>query len=752
MFEKTSHLVFKPLKVNNEMMDDIVKEECFQEETQLKKSHLVLIAFLVILLLILVSHTASAEAWISVTSPSAGDIFYVDDEVDIEWDSYDLSYNSVTIELYENGYYDTTIASWTSDDGFYEWDTSWDIYSGSSGSYYQIRIADYYDDTTYAMSNSFYVYDRSITVTDPSSGDSFFTDEKEYIRWDSEGAGSHVSIELCRSGYHYSTITSSTYNDGVYSWSIPNDLSVGYYTVKITSTDYSGVFDSSSSFYVDERSIEVTSPSSDDVLFIGESEGIQWHSDNAGSSVNIKLYKSGSFITTIESSTNNDGYFSWDVPNDLSVGYYTVKITSTDYSGVFDSSSSFYVDERSIEVTSPSSGDTFYKGDSERIRWNHHSSGSNVKISLYRDGSRIKQIDSSAYNNGYYSWEVPDSLSIGDYKIMISSTSYEDVFDTSESFHIDSRWISVNYPSDGEIVYMDDDVRISWASHNVGSDVKIELYQYGYRQQSISYSTNDDGSYQWSVPTHLSEGEYTIKITSKTYDHVYDFSHTFTIHQTFLQKIFWPMIFLFFIGLLIGGIYAFKNKQDLIYTMKSRSLSVDPKSIRKQMKILTKTFNYFNESSVVDIRPLVCKAEEFIKAEKLKKAIYVISVANEKLAKLSVEKKNLAEKKMKQLQSKDDQISFENIENLLKKHKLDDALNAIDELEGSYTDYVKTLSLMDEVQVKINNVLNRIVEGDIDSTAFSRAHDNLKQEKKELEEDLWSLKDKLFKDEYEKPF
>lgn len=68
-----------------------------------------------------------------------------------------------------------------------------------------------------------------------------------------------------------------------------------------------------------KASITVTSPNGGEVLYAGASIDITWKS-NADGAVTIKLLKGASTVETIVSNTDNDGLYSWDLPNDMEEG------------------------------------------------------------------------------------------------------------------------------------------------------------------------------------------------------------------------------------------------------------------------------------------------------------------------------------------------------------------------------------------------------------------------------------------------
>jgi len=101
-----------------------------------------------------------------------------------------------------------------------------------------------YDNTTHLW-GTINVSQRSITVTSPNGGETWFVGDSRNITWTSENAGANVKIEISRDGGStWSTITSSTPNDGSYAWTVTTPASTAC-RIRITSTSYPAVSDTS---------------------------------------------------------------------------------------------------------------------------------------------------------------------------------------------------------------------------------------------------------------------------------------------------------------------------------------------------------------------------------------------------------------------------------------------------------------------------------------------------------------------------
>ncbi len=193
---------------------------------------------------------------------------------------------------------------------------------------------------------------------------------------------------------------------------------------------------------------------------------------------------------------------------------------------------------QSITVTSPHSGETWYKGSYYHytIRWTKRGDmNANVKIRLYQGDSRVLSITDSTPNDGEYEWTIPESVDEGTYKIRVKTIDNA-VYDDSEDFSIanptsSSATITVTSPYSGNVWYKGKVYYIRWTkSGDMNANVKIRLYQGDSRVLSIANSTPNDGLYEWRIPVSISKGTYKIRV--RTIDNlVYDDGEDFTIEE-----------------------------------------------------------------------------------------------------------------------------------------------------------------------------------------------------------------------------
>jgi len=99
-------------------------------------------------------------------------------------------------------------------------------------------------------------------------------------------------------------------------------------------------------------------------------KGIAQAGDISDLNVRIELFKGGSLVKTIVSSTENDGYFTWTVPKSIADGTdYKVRVSSIDDSSVYSESGKIEIKDIAEWIEIPAGwfkmGDNFNEGSSD---------------------------------------------------------------------------------------------------------------------------------------------------------------------------------------------------------------------------------------------------------------------------------------------------------------------------------------------------------------------------------------------------
>jgi len=391
---------------------------------------------------------SSGSSTITVTSPNGGENWEPGSNENITWTSANLPTSCrIFINLFKSGTFDRTIVGssgysgspddGTSNDGSYTWSIPSSL--DESSDYKVIIIAatlvidamygDYWENISSDYSDNYFTIEESttstITVTSPNGGENWEPGSSHSITWSSSNLpGSYVAIQLYRTGNFDHQISSSTYDDGSYTWSISSSQTESdYYKVLIHSTTNTSVDDMSDNYFTIEEpapTITVTSPNGGEDWETGTSHFITWNSSNlSGNYVGIQLYRSGSYVSSISSSTTDDGSYTWFISSSQTESdYYKVKIYSTSESSISDYSDDYFTIEEptSSSCNTPTNLQTInITTTSAVLDWGSVSTAISYNV-MYRENGEswdmTSDITSSGANwsglsaNTTYQWQV----------------------------------------------------------------------------------------------------------------------------------------------------------------------------------------------------------------------------------------------------------------------------------------------------------------------------------------------------------
>ncbi|MCZ6702131.1 MAG: T9SS type A sorting domain-containing protein, partial [Ignavibacteria bacterium] len=467
---------------------------------------------------------------ITLLSPNGGESWLIGSTHDITWiDDID---GKVLIELLKGEsppvptFIDTVLSS-----GFFTWNIP---DSTAPGSDYKIKITSIDQPAISDISNNnFTLFTGIITVASPNGGESWLAATTQTITW-TDNISENVKIELFKGGVFHSSIINTTSSDGSKTWDIPFGIESGLdYQVKITKIDDDSTYDfSDANFEITGFTVTVNTPNGGEIWLDTEDHIIEWTSNLTGN-VEIQLFKSGVFRSTIVSSTNNDGSHSWNIPGSIESGSdYRVQIASVNDGSIYDQSdSNFNIISDNITLVSPNGGENWMTGTTQNITWTDDIN-EDVRIDLYKGGAFSSTIVDSTPSTGLYNWTIPGTIEFGlNYMVKISSVKYSILFDMSNNnFTIFTGDITLTSPNGGENWQANSAQVITWTD-NITENVRIELLKSDTLHSTISPATSSDGSKIWDIPFGLKSGsDYKIKITSVDNENTIDVTDSeFTI-------------------------------------------------------------------------------------------------------------------------------------------------------------------------------------------------------------------------------
>ena len=462
---------------------------------------------------------------LTVTSPVGGETWEAGTAKQITW--YSSGIDSVKIEYTtDNGQNWNFIAVDKKNLGIYYWQ----VIPNTPTTLAKVRISDAKtsDNVAPALSpNTFQILPvNTIKIIAPKAGVSWYAGSSDNILWQATNI-SNVKIEFTtNSGGSWSTITASTPNTGVYSWSpIPNVSSLQC-KLRISNTVNgvpSVVSDSNFTITsVGSKLISVTSPNGGEKWIAGSTQSITW---SATGIANVKIeytVDNGISWNTITASTPSTGFYTWtQVPN-LPSTNCKIRISDAQTGSPSDDSDNFFTISPApvIKVVAPDGGEVWISGTQQTIQYTSQNVA-NVKIEFTTDGGASwTTLISSTPSIGAYLWSsIPNVISY-QCKVRISDALFgSPVAISDNNFTISNQTqplqtIKVLSPNGGEEWFAGSSDNIKWQSGNI-VNVKIEYtLNGGGSWNTIVASTPSTGVYSWNSIPNVSSLQCLVRISN----------------------------------------------------------------------------------------------------------------------------------------------------------------------------------------------------------------------------------------------
>ena len=181
--------------------------------------------------------------------------------------------------------------------------------------------------------DDFTVRAATLEVTAPNGGEVWVVNSTHNITWTSSDFTGDVKIEYSvDNGTNWVTVTSSTTNDGSYSWTIPNAPSQTCLVRVSDASDGipSDVSDGNFEIQPETEEITLLSPNGGENWIVNTNQEITWYATSIISNIKIEYsVDNGATWTEITASTPNDGSYTWTVPGQVT-DEARIRVSDTD--------------------------------------------------------------------------------------------------------------------------------------------------------------------------------------------------------------------------------------------------------------------------------------------------------------------------------------------------------------------------------------------------------------------------------------
>lgn len=298
-----------------------------------------------------------------------------------------------------------------------------------------------------------FTLDYTITVLQPNGNESYLTDTITKLKWYSN-LNENIKIELILPNGSSSIISSSTLNDGIYDWTVPDNLAADdRYKIKLSGTTHIDVNDTSDSYFTILKYpvgtyILLTFPTNGEELEPETQYSITWTNsvEISDEKINIDLLLNDSVYLNLAVNINNTGSYKWTVPFSIENNdSYKIRICVYGDETIFDTSDNEFTVDGKIKISAPNGKQSITKGQSLELKWIDNLN-EQVIVELFNSGEYYLTLVDSVQSNGSYTLIIPQLVDAGEgYNIKISSVVNNTIFDYSDySFKVLSPFSNNN--------------------------------------------------------------------------------------------------------------------------------------------------------------------------------------------------------------------------------------------------------------------------------------------------------------------
>lgn len=334
-------------------------------------------------------------------------------------------------------------------------------------------------------------------------------------------------------GASWIVITSSTSNNGSYSWTLPNANSTTC-LVKVSNTANLALNDVSDNVFTIRPAVQVFTPNGFDELGACTQTSISFNHTPAYTNYTIEysINNGGSWTTLVSNQafSGTTGTYSWSVPN-LPTNQARVRVYPTSYSNLADASDTTFTIKRAVTIIQPNFGGVLQQGTTYPIIWSSDGISNIYDLAYSTNGGSTWTNIILGYNTSTntYNWTVPN-ISSTNCLIRIRdniNSCKEDISDLPFTISSTAAPITVTAPNGQDTLQGCQSYVIRWTE----SGAPLGNYNIDYSVNAgqtwlpvVSNYATTSGTYNWVVP-NINTTTVLIRVASSANNTIFDLSN-----------------------------------------------------------------------------------------------------------------------------------------------------------------------------------------------------------------------------------
>ncbi|HLP51971.1 MAG TPA: T9SS type A sorting domain-containing protein [Chitinophagales bacterium] len=468
---------------------------------------------------------------ITVTSPNGGEVLPALSNYVITWTNtagasgtYNVEYSS------NNGSTWNTLATNISGNTY-----NWTSIPNVPTATYLVRVSDYANTCRNDVSNAnFTVTPAQPVLYSPNGGESIWSATNYNILWNTASFYSAVRLEYSLdNGVSWQVITTSTTNNGSYSWTVPNANSTTC-LVKASNTSNVNLNDVSNNVFTIKPAVKVFTPNGLDQLGACTQTSITFDHTPAYTAYTIEysINNGSTWTTLVNNQTFNGttGTYSWSVPN-IPTTQARVRVYPTGSVSLADVSDTTFTIKRAVTIIQPNFGGVLQVGTTYPIIWSSDGISNLYDLAYSTNGGTSWTNIILGYNTSTntYNWTVPNTASTNcliRIRDNINSCK-EDISDLAFTISSTAAPITITAPNGQDTIQGCQYYTIRWTE----SGTPLGAYTIDYTTDGgvswlpvVSNYATTAGTYQWVVP-NINTTTALVRVSSSANNTIFDLSN-----------------------------------------------------------------------------------------------------------------------------------------------------------------------------------------------------------------------------------